>query len=62
MKHVFNDGRDDDGYARFESELSVDGQTFTLKIDSTKAMTWEEALLALACWLNDEAKALSDKN
>lgn len=53
------DSEDMEGFAAFESCLSDDGKQFILKIDSTVPMDWDEALLALAAWLHDEAKKLA---
>lgn len=61
VKRNLMDGEDLEGYASFETELSADRKIFTLKIDSSVSMTWNDALLALATWLHDEAKELSDQ-
>ncbi len=49
---------DDEGYVTITDQLSFDQKTFDLKLESSRTMQWPEVLLAIADWLNDEAKKL----
>lgn len=50
------DDYSDDDYAMYKAELKPSGKVFVLRVESTKKMEWDDFVLAVLAWANDEDK------